>query len=41
VVFGPHSVRRLALRWAVPGVGDLWGGEQRRAWGRRAYSRAS
>jgi hypothetical protein len=25
----------------VPGVGDLWGAEERRAWGRRAVTRAS
>jgi len=30
-----------ASRRPVPGVGDLWGAEERRAWGRRAYSRAS
>ncbi len=40
VVF-EHSVQCLALRWAEHGVGDLWGAEERRAWGRRAYPRAS
>jgi hypothetical protein len=30
-----------ASRRAVPGAGDLGSAEQRRAWGRRAYSRAS
>jgi hypothetical protein len=30
-----------ASRQAVPGGGDLWSGEEWKAWGRRAYSRAS
>jgi hypothetical protein len=40
-------VRRRLAEWplpsrqAVPGGGDLWSGEERRAWGRRAYARAS
>jgi hypothetical protein len=36
-----HHERCLALREAVRGAGDLWGAEERRAWARGAYSRAS